>query len=105
MCLLMTVMFVLCFVGYSVPLESLEEITSCYSSIGHAGSKQTLFYCEVTDTMRCPGAGGGIQAEGEMIEVVHLPVEQVNTIALSPQQARSVGLCFALMWFQLHKNH
>lgn len=79
-------------------------ITSFYSSVGHAGSQQTVFYCEVTDGMHSPGAGGGNQAEGEVIDVVHVPLEEAKAMILSAERPRTVGLCFALMWFQLYKE-
>ena len=46
-------------------VESLHKITSFYTSVGFAGSKQTLFYAEVT---RQISEGGGI--EEEEIELV-----------------------------------
>ena len=88
-----------------MPLESLEFITSFYSSMGHAGSEQTMFYCEVTDDMLSVGVGGGNQDEGEMIDVVHVPLEQAKAMAQNPELPRSSSLCFALMWFLVFKKH
>ena len=90
-------------IGYKVQFESLEHITSYYSSLGHSGSYQTMFYCEVTDDMR-EGRGGGNMAEGELIEVVHVSLEEGMEIALNKDIPRSTGLCFALMWFEHYKK-
>ena len=89
--------------GYKVPLESLQCITSFYSSVGHAGSHQTLYYCEVTDDM-LESQGGGILSEGEKIEVVHLPVEEGLALVFDQDKPRSCGLLFAIMWFQQYKQ-
>lgn len=89
--------------GYNVSLESLECITSYNSSVGHAGSHQTLFYCEVTDAMRTK-QGGGNYSEGEEIEVVHLPLKEGVALVFDQDKPRSSGLLFALMWFEQYKK-
>lgn len=89
--------------GYKVPLSNLECITSFYSSVGHAGSRQTLYYCEVTDAM-IEGKGGGIVSEGERIEVVHLPLEESLALVFDQEIPRPPGLMFAIMWFHQYKR-
>ncbi len=90
--------------GYEVPLESMEFITSYYTGMGHTGSIQTFFYCEVTDDMKVTG-GGGIEEDGESIEVVHIPMDDCVELALKKNTIpRSAGLCFAITWFQLNKR-
>lgn len=90
-------------IGYDVPPEKLECITSFYSSVGHAGSHQTLFYCEVTDAMRT-GQGGGNYSEGEEIEVVHLPLKEAGALVFDENKPRTTGLLFAFMWFEHYKK-
>lgn len=89
--------------GYNVPLVNLECITSLQSSVGHAGSHQTLYYCEVTDDM-LGGSGGGVASEGEKIEVVYLPLEESLALIFDQEKARPAGLCFAMMWFHHFKR-
>lgn len=89
--------------GYNVPLVNLECITSLYSSVGHAGSHQTLYYCEVTDNM-LEGGGGGVASEGEQIEVVYLPLEESLALLFDQEKTRPAGLCFAIMWFHQFKR-
>ena len=89
--------------GYEVPLAKLECITSFYSSVGHAGSYQTLFYCEVTDSMKKSGGGGNVM-EGEEIEVVNLPLEKSTELFFDQNKPRSTGLLLALMWFEHYKK-
>ena len=89
--------------GYNVPLESIQPITSVHSSVGIAGSQMHVFYVEVTDDM-LHNQGGGNECEGEMIEVVYVPVEKTTDLLFDASKARSTGLCFALMWFDHYKK-
>eukprot|EP00731_Ephydatia_muelleri_P027828 Em0019g701a len=89
--------------GYNVPLESIKPITCVLSSVGIAGSRMHIFYTEVTDEMLL-SHGGGNECEGEMIEVVHLPLERTTDFVLNASEPRSTGLCFALMWFEHYKK-
>ncbi|WP_201352498.1 NUDIX domain-containing protein [Hydrogenimonas urashimensis] len=82
--------------GYDVPLERIEKITSFYTSVGFAGSKQTLYYAEVDSTMKAH-AGGGI--EMEEIEVIELPVAKARDFMFDESLVKTPGLLFAFMWF------
>ena len=82
--------------GYDVPAERIERITSFYTSVGFAGSKQTLFFAEVNEDIRVHG-GGGI--EMEQIEVVELPVNEARSFIYDESKAKTPGLMFAFMWF------
>ncbi|XP_066279391.1 uridine diphosphate glucose pyrophosphatase NUDT14-like isoform X3 [Branchiostoma lanceolatum] len=85
-------------VGFQVPLEKIEEVTSYRGNVGVAGSLQTLFYAEVTDDMRV-STGGGVQEEGEMIEVVELPLGDSRKFIMDSSINRPGLLLFAFMWF------
>lgn len=89
--------------GYDVPLESIQPISSLWTSVGIAGSCMHVFYAEVTDDMLVNN-GGGNDCEGELIEVVYVPVEKVTDLLFDVTKARSTGLCFALMWFEHYKK-
>ncbi|XP_072350348.1 uridine diphosphate glucose pyrophosphatase NUDT14 [Scyliorhinus torazame] len=84
--------------GYNVPVESLQKITSYRSSVGVTGSKHTMFYVEVTDDLRV-GPGGGQAQEGELIEVVQVPVKDWQTFVFDECIPKTVGVNFAFMWF------
>ncbi|KAK3093479.1 hypothetical protein FSP39_016256 [Pinctada imbricata] len=84
--------------GYKVPIEQIEKITSYRSGVGVSGSRQHLFYAEVTDDMKV-GQGGGVQAEGEMIDVVEIPVDKCMDFVMDEEINRPVGMMFAIMWF------
>ncbi|WP_457597657.1 NUDIX domain-containing protein [Hydrogenimonas sp.] len=82
--------------GYEVPLEAIERVTAFYTSVGFAGSKQTLFYAEVEASMR-KGAGGGI--DDESIEVVYLSVEEARSFLFDETKVKTPGLMFAFLWW------
>ncbi|OQV11997.1 putative Uridine diphosphate glucose pyrophosphatase [Hypsibius exemplaris] len=85
--------------GFSVPTTQLERVTSMRSGVGIAGALQTVYFLEVTDDQREPGRGGGSAKEGELIEVVEIPLEQARTMMFNEHLARPAGFMFSLMWF------
>jgi len=87
--------------GYVVPLDAIEKITSFYTSVGFAGSKQTLYYAEVDSAMQC-SLGGGV--EGEDIEVVTLPLHQAKGLMYDETIVKTPGLLFAFMWWFENKR-
>ena len=83
--------------GYSVPLEAIERVTAFHTSVGFAGSRQTLYYAEVDEKMHV-GEGGGI--EGEQIEVIELPVREIEHFIFDEGIAKTPGLMFAFLWWR-----
>ncbi len=82
--------------GYLAPLNKIERITEVNSAVGFAGSKQTIFYVEVDESMHVSD-GGGI--DNELIEVVKIPVNEVKEFIYNEKIAKTTGLLFALMWW------
>ena len=82
--------------GYRVSLDRIERVTSFYTSVGFAGSVQTLYYTEVDESMKV-SEGGGI--EGEKIEVITLPVKDAKVWMYDESVAKTPGLLFAFMWW------
>jgi len=87
--------------GYSVPLEKIEKITSFYTSVGFAGSRQTLYYAEIDESMKV-SEGGGVDAE--LIEVIQLPVSQLESFIFDESIAKTPGLMFAFLWWKQKGN-
>jgi len=83
--------------GYRVPLEKVEKISAFYTSVGFAGSKQTLYYAEVTEAMKV-SEGGGIDAE--LIEVIRLGVDDAEAFMYDESVVKTPGLMFAFMWWK-----
>ena len=82
--------------GYKIPLEDVEKITSFYTSVGFAGSKQTLYYAEVDESMKVSD-GGGI--EGELIEVISLSIKDAKRFIYDENVVKTPGLMFSFMWW------
>ncbi len=82
--------------GYAVSLENVQKITSFYTSVGFAGSKQTLYYAEVDESMKV-SEGGGV--DGELIEVIILPLQDVEKFIYDEGIVKTPGLMFAFMWW------
>jgi len=62
-----------------------------------------MFYAAVTDSMRI-SQGGGNTHEGEFIEVIEMKVEQcLQNMLHNNTVEKSLGLVFALLWFQHFK--
>ncbi|KAM6915732.1 uridine diphosphate glucose pyrophosphatase NUDT14 [Xenentodon cancila] len=87
--------------GYDVPASKLKRITSYRSGVGVTGAKQTMFYAEVSDD-NCVGAGGGEPHEGELIEVVKVPLHEAMTFAYNERIPKTMGVIFSFIWF--HNN-
>ena len=82
--------------GYDIPLHHIERITAFHTSVGFAGSKQTLYFAEVDESMKV-SEGGGV--DHEQIEVVFLPIEEAKKLLYDESIAKTPGLMFAFMWW------
>jgi len=87
--------------GYDVPLEKIERISSFYTAVGFAGAKQTLYYCEVDESMK-EHDGGGVEVEE--IEVVYLNVKEAEAFILDESKAKTPGIMYAMMWWLKEKR-
>jgi len=82
--------------GYNVELDKIQEINSFYTSVGFAGSKQTLFFAEVSKNDKI-SQGGGIDLEE--IEVVKLPIKDAQTFMYDKNIIKTPGLLYAFEWY------
>lgn len=82
--------------GYNVPLEAIERVTGFYTSVGFAGSRQSLFFALVDESMRLHNGGG---VEHELIEIVELPLSQAKEMMFDETKPKTPGLLFAFSWF------
>ena len=83
--------------GYAVSTDAIERISSFHTSVGFAGSRQTLYYAEVDDSVRV-GDGGGI--DSELIEVMELPTADAMEFIYDESIAKTPGLMFAFLWWR-----
>ena len=81
--------------GYKV--NSVVKINSFWTAVGSAGAKQTLFYTEVEDSDRV-NSGGGI--DNEKIEVIHLPLKEMEEFMEDETKVKTPGLLYAFEWWR-----
>ena len=90
--------------GYHISENDLENVTTIVSPSD--GSKIQMYYVEVSDDMR-KSRGGGVEAEGEYIEVVEMTVEEARKYFCSSEddgENRQFGECFGMLWFLANKH-
>lgn len=80
---------------------SADAVSTRRSGVGLTSSSQTMFYAEVTDAQQ-GGPGGGLAEEGELIEVVHLPLDGAQAFADDPDVPKTLGVIFGISWFLSH---
>ena len=66
--------------------------------VGTEGTLQTLFYAEITDQMHVD-VGGGLEEEGEMIEVFEIPRTNAVAYMMDENITKPVGMMFAFSWW------
>lgn len=84
--------------GYNVPLSSIQRVTSFRAGVGLLGAKQEMFYVEVTDDMKI-SSGGGVEEQGEMIDVVELTKAEAKKMLFDETIMRPAALLFGITWF------
>lgn len=89
------------FPGLCKSQHSTLFLHPCRSGVGVTGSKQTMFYAEVSDD-NCVSAGGGEPHEGEFIEVVKIPLHEAMLFAYNERIPKTMGVIFSFIWF--HNN-
>jgi UDP-sugar diphosphatase len=82
--------------GYTVSLDSIKKITSFHTSVGFAGSQQTLYYVELDESMKV-SEGGGV--DDEQIEVLYLKTSEAKTFMHDERISKTPGIMFAFMWW------
>ena len=83
--------------GFDVPLESIKRITSFYTNVGVSGSNQILYFAKINDSMKVH-KGGGIN--DEEIELMYLPLKEIDTFIFDETKAKTPGLMFAFYWYE-----
>lgn len=69
-------------------------------STGTSGSKQTIFYGETTESNR-ESTGGGVDSEGEKIDVLLIPENAMMEFLMNENASKSAGLCYALAYLAM----
>ena len=96
---LFSLIFVLIF---SLVTPSPYLISDVQTFLKLDGNKKTLFYAEVSEKDKVSN-GGGVAAEGEMIEVVELSLDEVKEYLKMPNVNSPASTLHGLQWFLLNK--
>lgn len=89
--------------GYDVPLEKLILLSEHCTSVGTSGTIGNMFFAEVNDEMKV-SSGGGNEHEGEMIDVIEIPLHESQDFMFDFSKPKTSGLMFAFMWFHCTKK-
>jgi len=82
--------------GYDVDLDKILKIGSFYTNVGVAGSKQTLYYARINESVKVSNGGG---VHNEEIFLKYIPVNQAKEFMADESRAKTPGLMFAFYWF------
>ena len=82
--------------GYRVDPSALEKLGTFHTCVGYSGSRQTLYYAEIEESMKV-GEGGGI--DGEDIELLFVSIKEAKRFIFDDTIARTPGLMFAVTWW------
>jgi UDP-sugar diphosphatase len=82
--------------GYKVELNDILKITSFYTNVGISGGCQYLFFAKIDKSMKIHN-GGGIN--DEQIELMYLPIEDIDKFIFDESKAKTPGLMFSFYWF------
>jgi len=88
--------------GFDIPVESLEKISSFYTSVGISGTHQTLYYASCDDSMKINDGGG---LEEENIEVIYIPIEESKKFMFDESFQKTTGVMMSFYWFFDTKSH
>lgn len=82
--------------GYDVPVETLQKISTFYTSVGISGASQTLYYAECDDSMKATDGGG---LHEEEIEVIYIPLKDAKEFMFDETYQKTPGMMMAFYWF------
>jgi UDP-sugar diphosphatase len=88
-------------VGYKVENREIEFITSTWASVGTNAARQEVFYVEVDESKRV-NEGGGL--EDEDIEVVFVPVKEIEDFLFDENIVITPGAKMAVLWWLNYKK-
>ncbi len=87
--------------GYNVDTKDIKKITSYYTNVGISGGHQSMFYAKINESMKIHD-GGGINDED--IEIMFLPVDEIEDFMFDETKAKTSGLIFSFYWFEKNKE-
>jgi len=84
--------------GYKVSVSNLVKITKLVNGVGTSGSMQHIYFTEVKDEHRI-SQGGGLAEEGEVVEVMEVDKDQIESFAFDETKPKPPGCTMACLWW------
>ncbi|AXT59746.1 NUDIX hydrolase [Aquimarina sp. AD10] len=84
--------------GYKISSD-LKHITTCYSTPGGSTERMLLYYAEVSENDQVT-KGGGLQDEGEDIQLCKYPTSEIDRLLCT--EIVDSKTIIALQWFKLN---
>ncbi|KAF0982969.1 hypothetical protein FDP41_010948 [Naegleria fowleri] len=92
--------------GFRIPKDCIQLVNTYYTGTASNASMQYLFYVEMNDESEKTwkiGEGGGLESEGEIIEVYKLPLENIHRFLTDTTIPKPSTLCYAILWWFMEK--
>ena len=79
-----------------MPLDAITKLTAYCANVGIQGTTSHLFFAEVDDSM-VVSDGGGLENDGEAIELVAWPLANIEAFTLDESVAKTSGAMYGLI--------
>jgi UDP-sugar diphosphatase len=83
--------------GFKAPLDSFEKVGTFRNAVGILGYLSTMYYVEVDDSMKVSD-GGGLGTEGEDIQLVYIPIHELQNYLFDDTFAKDSVLQMGILW-------
>lgn len=88
--------------GFKVEAKDVKPLAVYHSAIGFSGSKHHIFSVQVDSTMQVQGSGGGLEDTGESIEVLSLPLENVEAFIADDTLPKAPGFMYGALHYKVN---
>lgn len=82
--------------GYDIPVGNFQKVSTFYTSVGIAGTQQTLYYASCNENMKVSDGGGLVE---EDIEVIYIPYAEAKKFLFDESYKKTSGMIMAFYWF------
>lgn len=88
--------------GFKVDAKDVKPLAVYHSAIGFSGSRHHIFSVQVNSSMQVEGSGGGLEGTGESIEILSLPLGNVEAFLADDSLAKSPGFMYGALHYKVN---
>lgn len=88
--------------GFKVDAKDVKPLAVYHSAIGFSGSRHHIFSVQVNSSMQVQGSGGGLEGTGESIEILSLPLGNVEAFLADDSLAKSPGFMYGALYYKVN---